>query len=147
MNDNFAPDTRTSTDRLHPLVWITLIGFIVWFVVALWGFGIGGYVDWLLVVVSGFILMAVLLPLTLSRVWRHTHEDEARNRTSFRDWATGEFQTWQDRAKGTNAAVEIIMPIAAAAIGMTAFAIIFHYAAAHAPAAAAFAPVVAHATS
>jgi hypothetical protein len=34
--------------------------------------------------------------------------------------------------KGSNAAAEIILPIAAAAVGMTAFAIVFHYAAQHA---------------
>jgi hypothetical protein len=45
----------------------------------------------------------------------------------FSDWAAGQFETWQDRVKGANAAAEIILPIAAAAVGMTAFAIVFHY--------------------
>jgi hypothetical protein len=63
------------------------------------------------VVVSGFIAVAVGLPLILSRVGRkeeppHTgHNDSARG-PSLRDWSEGEFTTWQDHLKGANAAAE-----------------------------------------
>ena len=46
---------------------------------------------------------------------------------SFRQWAAEDFDTWQDRVKGRNAAVEVLLPMAAIAIGMTAFAIILHF--------------------
>jgi hypothetical protein len=39
----------------------------------------------------------------------------------------GDFDTWQDRVKGRNAAVEILLPMAAIAIGMTAFAIVLYF--------------------
>ena len=118
-------------DRLHPLVWAALVGFVLWFAIALWSFATGGYVDWLLAVVTGFLAIAVALPMILSRVGRdpkdHLHE-------TFRDWAAGDFATWQDHPKGFNAAAEILLPIAAAAVGMTAIGIVFHYVAMHAPA-------------
>ena len=55
-----------------------------------------------------------------------------RSARSDSDWAAGQFETWQDSQKGSTAAAEIILPIAAAAVGMTAFALVFHYAAQHA---------------
>ncbi len=55
-----------------------------------------------------------------------------RQSARFSDWAAGQFETWQDSQKGSDAAAEIILPIAAAAVGMTAFAIVFHYATQHA---------------
>jgi hypothetical protein len=120
-------------DRLHPLVWVALLGFVAWFVTALWGFGMEGYADWLLFVVSAFVFIAVMIPVILSRVGRSTEIPDAQpTRETFREWASGEFQTWQDRSKALNAATEIILPIAAAAVGMTAFAIVFRYAAARA---------------
>jgi hypothetical protein len=36
--------------------------------------------------------------------------------------------TWQDRLKGRNAAIEILLPLAAVAFGMSAFAIAYHIA-------------------
>jgi len=47
------------------------------------------------------------------------------NWASFRAWATSNFETGQDRLSGAQAAVHILLPIAAAALGMTAFGIIF----------------------
>ena len=41
-------------------------------------------------------------------------------------WLSGEFETWQGRLKGTDAAVEILLPIAAVAFGMTIFGILLH---------------------
>jgi hypothetical protein len=126
-------DPHTSehvTDRLHPAVWIALVGFVIWFAIAIWSFGTGGYADWLLTVVTLFLLVAVSLPLILSRVGR----SRTAARESLSDWARGEFQMWQDRAKASSAATEILLPIAAAAIGMTAIGIVFHYVTTHLPA-------------
>jgi hypothetical protein len=47
------------------------------------------------------------------------------DKESLRMWAAGELDTWQDRVKGTNAAVEMLLPVAAVAFGMTAFGIVF----------------------
>ena len=123
-----------STDRLPLLVYAALAGFIAWFVIAAWGFATAGYADLVLVVVTGFFIIALGIPFVLWRVTRANADPTARPEKPIRfpDWASGTFETWQDRVKGSNAAAEIILPIAAAAVGMTAFAIVFHYAALHA---------------
>jgi hypothetical protein len=134
-----APDRHddATSDQLHPLVWMALVGLILWFVGAVWwGFASDGYVDWLLFVVSAFLLMAVSIQLILaheSRVGEGPQpKRQPEQRQTFGDWAAGEFQIWQDHNKAGNAAAEILTPIAAAAVGMTAFAIAFHYVALHA---------------
>ena len=120
---------RRVSDHLHPFVYMAIVGLALWLVLSVWGFAGGGYTDFLLAVVSGFVFIAVALPYTLWRVWRKNQGPDAarENRESFRDWASGEFDTWQGRLKGANAAVEILLPIAAVAFGMTAFGIVWHF--------------------
>ena len=44
---------------------------------------------------------------------------------SLRDWAAGDFDTCQGQLSGAQAALQILLPIAVAALGMTAFGIVF----------------------
>lgn len=123
----------SSSDRLPPLVYVALVGFVAWMVLAAWGFAGPGYADVALTVVTGFLALVIAIPFILWRVARANRDRSADERSpDFDDWSHGQFETWQDRVKGSNAAMEIILPIAAAAVGMTAFAIVFHYAALHA---------------
>src|SRR5262249_31374878 len=79
---------------------------------------------YLLVIVSGFIFVVVALQLILSRVGRPRKVSVGDDsQPSLRDWATWDFETWQDRQSGAQAALHILLPIAAAALGMTAFGI------------------------
>jgi FtsH-binding integral membrane protein len=128
------PQRGSSTDRLPPLIYLALVGLVSWMVLAAWGFAGPGYADVALVVVTGFFVIVIGIPFILWRVWRanRTPTEAQQQPTRFEDWAAGQFETWQDSVKGSNAAAEIILPIAAAAVGMTAFAIVFHYAAQHA---------------
>jgi len=122
-----------STNRLPYAVYGILIGFVAWMALAAWGFAAPGYADLSLTVVTGLLCVAIAIPLVLWRVGRANRDTKTdRKPEPFADWAAGDFETWQDRVKGRNAAAEIILPIAAAAVGMTALAIVFHYAAAHA---------------
>jgi hypothetical protein len=83
----------------------------------------------LLVIVSGFIFVVVALQLILSQVGRPRKTSAGDdNGPSLRDWGTWDFETWQDRLSGAQAALHILLPIAAAAIGMTAFGILFQIA-------------------
>jgi len=131
-SDPKDPAGRKSTDALPFVVYAALIGFVAWMALAAWGFAGPGYADLSLAVVTGLLVVAIAIPLVLWRVWRANSDPGERGREPFADWAAGDFETWQDRLKGRNAAAEIILPIAAAAVGMTALAIVFHYAAAHA---------------
>jgi len=58
---------------------------------------------------------------------KSSHERKSSGEASFQEWMTGDFDTWQDRVKGRNAAVEVLLPMAAIAIGMTAFAIVLYF--------------------
>ena len=128
-----AADPRIpSADRLPYAVYAILAGFVAWMALASWGFAGAGYADLSLTVVTGLLVVAIAIPFVLWRVWRANSTPKERERKPFADWAAGDFETWQDRVKGSNAAAEIILPIAAAAVGMTALAIVFHYAALHA---------------
>jgi ABC transporter substrate binding protein len=66
------------------------------------------------------------IPALLWLTWRR-NADGARddNHLSFRDWAAGEFKTGTDSVKGANATVEILLPIAAVAVGMTVLGLLF----------------------
>ena len=102
-------------------------GFVLW----IWSFAGTGVTDYLLVIVSGFILVVVALTLILSRVGHNDpamDADEANandKQRSFHDWAASDFATSEGRLSGLQAATLIILPIAAAAFGMTAFGIAF----------------------
>ena len=121
-----------STDRLPYTVYALLAGFVAWMAIAAWGFAGPGYADFSLAVVTGFLIVVIAIPVVLWRVWRANSGSEPEKPIGFAAWTSSQFETWQDRVKGSNAATEIVLPIAAAAVGMTAFAIVFHYAAAHA---------------
>ena len=128
------PKNNASTDKLPLAVYAVLIGFVAWMALAAWGFAGPGYADLSLTVVTGLLIIAIAIPLILWRVWCANNGAQPDNRMSFSEWKFSQFEIWQDRVKGSNAAFEIVLPIAAAAIGMTAFAIVFHYAALHASA-------------
>jgi hypothetical protein len=119
---------RRATSVLHPRVWMLLVLFAGWFALAVWNFAGGGLSDYLLVIVSGFIFVVVTLQLILSRVGRRREAAEHDAKPSLRDWATFDFETRQGRLSGAEAALQILLPIAVAAIGMTAFGIVFHIA-------------------
>jgi cytochrome c len=96
---------------------------VAWFILAMWSFaGGGGLVDYLLFVVSAFLFVTVALSLILSRVRRG---DTPAPEPSLREWATWGYETWTGRLSGMAAAVQILLPIAAAPIGMTAIGIIY----------------------
>ena len=81
------------------MVYATLIGLVLWFVLWIWSFAGAGVTDYLLVIVSGFFLVVVALALILLRVG---HKDLAKGDNeakaddkpkSFHDWAASDFDT------------------------------------------------------
>jgi hypothetical protein len=134
---DIVPRGRPAFRNLHPFVYVGLGVGVMWFALAVWGFSGEGYADYLLAIVSGFMLMAVAIPCILWHVGKvqdargSAHENDAAHvpHGSFRDWSSADFVTWQGRLPGSNAAIEVLLPIAVTALGMTVFAIIFHIAA------------------
>ena len=118
---------------LHPRVYSILIGLAAWFVLAIWLFAGGGLSDYLLFIVSGFIFVCIALTLILASVTTveklPNGEPPQRQRSvrqSFRNWALGTFRTWGGSLNGKQAMVQVLLPFAAAAVGMTAIGLLFH---------------------
>jgi hypothetical protein len=133
VHGDIGEDTkRPSTSRAHPRIYTVLIALTVWFVIAIWSFAGAGVTDYLLVIVSGFFFVAMALPLILFQVGRHRSGETAANNNqkeaSFRDWIKLDYETWGGRLSGAEAATQILLPIAAAAVGMTLIGIIFRIA-------------------
>ena len=133
---NLTRHNRPVSSHVHPLVYAAAAGLVLWFVLAAWiFFGHAQYMSLLLAVVSGFFLMTVMIPFILWRVWcKHSTDAAQESQSSFRDWASGQFETPDGPRKALGAAIEILLPLAAAAAGMTAMGIIFHFVTLGAPA-------------
>jgi hypothetical protein len=119
----------TRYNHVPAVVYKSVAVAVLLFVTLAWIF-FGRWTDMelLLTVVSGFFFMALAIPFALWLTWRR-HRDSGSasgEAMSPRDWASGEFVTWQDHTKGWNAAVEILLPIAGLAVGMLAIGIVFY---------------------
>jgi hypothetical protein len=86
-------------------------------------FDSGPYEAWLDVVVTGLFVIAIAIPALLWLTWRRNADD---SHLSFRDWSVGDFNTLTGPVKGANAAAEVLLPIAAVAVGMTVLGLVFH---------------------
>ena len=118
---------RPISNRLHPFVYLAAVGLGLWFVVAVWVV-FGGYQDMELPlwVVSGLFLMAVGIPSAIWLTWWRHGDAQGGKPPPLRDWAAGDFDTAEGRRQAATAAVEMLLPIAAAAFGMTALGILFY---------------------
>jgi len=127
MTEHNANQDSTISASLHPLVNMAIIGLVSMFVAAVWMFfDSGPYEAWLDVVVTGLFVIAIAVPALLWLTWRRNAED-ARDDShrSFRDWAVGEFDTLTGPVKGASATAEVLLPIAAVAVGMTVLGLLF----------------------
>ncbi len=127
--DKRTPPARLVTGRLHSRVYAVLIALALWMALWVWSFVGGGETDYILFVVTGFIVTVVALQLILMRVRRADRtadEGDAKDGpVSFAEWSRGEFEAERGRLRAGEAALLILLPIAAAAIGMMAFGIEF----------------------
>src|ERR1044071_49129 len=130
MAQHLVPQKQPSMHDLHPRIVVAIAACTVWFVIAaFFGFAVDPQSAYPLLFVALLFTIALVLPYTLYRAWRKANrgfKEGELEQSSFHDWARRDFETWQDRVKGANAATEVMVPIAAAALGMTAFGIVFH---------------------
>lgn len=119
---------RPISEQLHPAVVMAIALLGLWYLVSAWiGFATDSYTAYLLVVVSGLFFMAMAIPTAIWLASRAKQpRDSQQHANTFRDWASGEFNVCGGHLKGSNAAVQILLPLAAVAFGMTAFAIVVH---------------------
>jgi hypothetical protein len=126
MNNKANRQDQPVFRHLHPTIYWAIVGLTAWYVVAVWfGFSGGSYADYLLAVVTGFIFIAVALPVVAWAVWRQSRNRGTKHSETFSDWASAEVDVGPGgKVKGTTAAIEILLPIAAITFGMIGFAII-----------------------
>jgi hypothetical protein len=128
MHSGNSTSSRSVATGLHPLIYRIVVGLCVWFVASVWGFTGPGYTGLALTVVSLFVAAAILLPVVLSRISRR---DDGRRSESvvpsrITEWLSGDFDAWSGRLSGVDAAVQVLLPIAAVALGMSSFALVLH---------------------
>jgi hypothetical protein len=122
---------RAVTDELHPIVYRSIIGLTVWLVLSVWAlFSRGTYEGLTLSVITLFFVVLVGIPLALWQSWQRNTQPEARHNdcAPFRQWTSYTFETWTGGVSGLEAAMQILLPLAAVAIGMTVFGLVFLFA-------------------
>jgi hypothetical protein len=129
MTFDLSRHNRPPSDEFPAIVYKVAAGFVLAFVMLAWiFFGGWAHMGLVLAIVSVFFFMILAIPSALWLAARR-HQDPKTTQpraASWREWAAGEFATWQGELKGANAAVEALLPIAAAAVGMIAIGIAFY---------------------
>jgi hypothetical protein len=128
MSRELVAHNKPVFDRLHPKIYAAAVGLVAWFALMAWTlFDSSGYVSLALTFVSVLFLVAVLLPWTLSLVWKKyqmPHEPHPQP-TSFHDWRAGDFQVWGAKLHCADAAIDVLLPLMAVSFGLTAIGIVF----------------------
>jgi hypothetical protein len=105
-----------------------MVGLTIWLVFSVWAlFSRGTYEGLTLSVITLFFFVLVGIPLILWLTWRHNTEPDTRRTEPFAEWASNAFETWTGRVSGREASMQILLPIAAVAIGMTIFGLVFMF--------------------
>jgi hypothetical protein len=74
--------------------------------------------------VSALMLIAVAIPAIIWLSWRRFRGGPQQREPRLRKWLSGEFVTWQGRLNAREAAVQVLLPLAAVAFGLTASGIV-----------------------
>jgi hypothetical protein len=116
------------------LIYQSLIGLTIWLVLSVWGlFSRGAYEGLTLSVITLFFVILVGIPVLLWLTWRRNidSKDQHIHTVPFGEWISRPFVTWTGSIVGREAAVQVLLPIAAVAFGMTIFGLAFLFAVPH----------------
>ena len=117
---------RARANELHPRIYTAIVGLTIWFVVSIWLlFSRGNYEGLTLSVITLFFIVLVGIPLLLWLTWRHNTPEQNGNAAPFSEWTTNSFETSTGDISGRQASIQILLPIAAVAIGITVFGLVF----------------------
>ncbi len=128
MSRELVAHNRPVFDQLHPKIYGAAVGLIAWFTLMAWVlFDYGGQTSLALMFVTVLFVVAVLLPWTLSRVWKRFQMPYERpaQEPSLHDWRNGEFVVWGAKLRGSHAAIDVLLPLIAVSLGLTAIGIVF----------------------
>ena len=121
-------NNRPVFDQLHSVIYAAAVGLVAWFAVSAWIlFDRNNDIALPLAMVSVLLLVAVLLPWSLSLVERKRQATDQShpNEVSFHDWRIGDFAVWGSKLRASHAAIDMLLPLAAVAFGLTAIGIVF----------------------
>ena len=128
MSRELIAHNRPVFDQLHPRIWSTAVGLIAWFALMAWVlFDRSSDVTLSLMFVTVLFAVAIAVPWTLSLVWRKfqmPHEMQPKP-TSFNDWRDGDLVVWGARLRARDAAIDVLLPLVAVSLGLTAIGIVF----------------------
>lgn len=113
-------------DELHPEIYGAAVGLVAWFALMAWAlFDRSSDASLSLALVTLLFVVAILLPWTISRVWRRYQLPYERHlgATSLHDWEAG--TVWGAKLHGSHAAIDVLLPLAAVSFGLTAIGIVF----------------------
>jgi hypothetical protein len=128
MSRELIAHNRPVFDQLHPRIWSTAVGLIAWFALMAWVlFDRSSDVTLLLMFVTVLFAVAIAVPWTLSLVWRKFQMPHERHPkpTSFHDWRDGDLVVWGARLRARDAAIDVLLPLVAVSLGLTAIGIVF----------------------
>jgi hypothetical protein len=128
MSKELIAHNKPVFDQLHPKIYAIAVGLIAWFALMAWVlFDRSSDVRLPLMFVTVLFAVAIVLPWTLSLVWKRSHrQEEADSRsTSLREWSEGDFVVWGARLRGRDAAIDALLPLIAVSFGLTGIGIIF----------------------
>src|SRR4051812_23602413 len=132
--ENSSPTTNRCSISFIPRSTGAAVGLVVWFAFAAWVlFDRQNDIELPLAMVSVLLLVGVLVPWALSLVWKRHLMPFNPTKTSLRDWSAGDFAVRGSKLKSTHAAIDMLLPLAAVAFGLTAIGIVFLIAANSAP--------------
>ena len=123
------PNRRTN--ELHPLVYRAMIGLTIWLVLSVWAlFSRRAYEGVTLSIITLFFVVFVGIPVVLWLSWRRNTDpnEQHENVAPYHEWRSGSFETWASGISGREASMQILLPVAAVAIGMTIFGLVFLFA-------------------
>ncbi|HEY1474586.1 MAG TPA: hypothetical protein VGF53_10945 [Pseudolabrys sp.] len=121
---------RPIHDGLHPLVYRSMVALTIWLVLSVWAFfSTGAYIGLTLAMVTLFFVVLVAIPVIIWKTWQHNAlpEETREPAESFDAWASQRFATSTGALSGREAAMQILLPIAAVSIGMTIFGLVFYF--------------------
>jgi len=128
MSRELVAHNKPVFNHLHPKIYGAAVGLIAWFTLMAWVlFDRSSDAGESLMFVSVLFLVAILLPWTLSLVWKKyemPHERQQQS-TSLHDWRAGDFEVWGAKLHGTDAAIDVLLPLMAVSFGLTAIGIVF----------------------
>src|SRR5262245_6056555 len=122
-------DRRTT--ELHPFGYRAMIGLTIWLVLSVWAlFSRGAYEGVTLSVITLFFVVLVGIPVILWLTWRRNTDlnEQHDNVAPYREWCSVSFAQWTGGVSGREASMQILLPIAAVAFGMTIFGLVFLFA-------------------